>query len=168
MQSGVPVSGVSTRQRVSAIIALVAAIALVVMLVGTLFRGGLWLLVGLVGLALTAGGGWIAVTERMPRRAVGAVGAGIGVVGILLAVVQVAQNNERPVLRIAVLVLLILIGLAATRVALEPELHEADVIVCATTARTPVLRSADVRDDAIVVAVAHEQFAQLGIAHNLH
>lgn len=128
MQSGVPVSGVSTRQRVAAIIALVAAIALVVMLVGTLFRGGLWLLVGLVGLALTAGGGWVAVTERMPRRAVGAVGAGIGVVVILLAVVQVAQNNERPVLRIAVLVLLILIGLAATRVALEPELHEADVI----------------------------------------
>lgn len=32
-------------------------------------------------------------------------------------------------------------------------LREADVVVCATTARTPVLRSEDVRDDAIVVAV---------------
>lgn len=32
-------------------------------------------------------------------------------------------------------------------------LREADVVVCATTARTPVLHSEDVRDDAIVVAV---------------
>lgn len=32
-------------------------------------------------------------------------------------------------------------------------LREADVIVCATTARSPVLHDADVRDDAVVVAV---------------
>lgn len=32
-------------------------------------------------------------------------------------------------------------------------LREADIVVCATTARTPVLRSEDVRDDAVVVAV---------------
>lgn len=44
-------------------------------------------------------------------------------------------------------------GVALGSAEARRRLHEADVIVCATTARTPVLRSADVRDDAIVVAV---------------
>ena len=71
-------AGASARQRKQAVIAIVAALA------GraarrSAARGGVWLLVGLVGLELTAGGGWVAVTERMPRRAVGIVIAVVGV-----------------------------------------------------------------------------------------
>ncbi len=134
-------AGVSARQRVAAVIAIVAALAVVALLVGLLLRGGVWLLVGLVGLALTAGGGWVAVTERMPRRAVGIVIAVVGVLAILLAVVEVAQNSESPLLRMAELILLIIICLAATRFALAPELHEADIVAADSDGRPkhPVL-----------------------------
>ncbi len=53
-------------QQAAAWVALVAGALLVLLLLGFLFRSFPWLIVGLVGLALVGGGGWVAITERMP------------------------------------------------------------------------------------------------------
>ncbi len=95
----------------------------------------------LAGLALTVGGAWWLVTERMPRRAVGIAAAALGVAGILVAVARVTPQSGHPVLRL-VLVAALLVGTAGfARAALLRDLHRRDANRPVTVARRvhPVL-----------------------------
>lgn len=113
-------------QQAAAWVALVAGGLLVLLLLGFLFRSFPWLIVGLVGLALVGGGGWVAITERMPRRAIGLVVAGVGAIVIVLAIVKAAVGADRPLLRILMFLALAAITAVAARIALAPQLHTAD------------------------------------------
>ncbi len=55
-----------------------------------------WLIVALAGLAIAAAGGWWALTERLPRRAVGIAGLVAGAAVIIVALVQVVQGSQSP------------------------------------------------------------------------
>ena len=71
-----------TRQ-VAAIVSLLCVAALVVVLAVFLWNNAWSLVIALVGLAITAVGGWWAVTKPMPRRAIGIVVALVGVAVIV-------------------------------------------------------------------------------------
>ena len=87
---------VSERRRLAALGALVGTAALVGFVVGALFRHGSDILIGLVGLAVAATGAWWVVTERLPRRAIGAAGvlAGIAVVAVAVAECSVRATRS--------------------------------------------------------------------------
>jgi len=121
-------SEVSTFRRASAIVALAAAGILVVALVLYLIASFGFLLLGLVGLAIAGGGGWLAVTEQMPRRAIGVVLLVVGVVLMVFAVLKVATAGEHSVLRMFVIIVLAAVAVIATRLALVNELHAADLL----------------------------------------
>lgn len=113
----------SSRQRLSAVVALTCAGLLAAMVLSLVFENPWSVLVAVTGLALVGGGGWWLVTERAGRRVVGAIGVGLGVIAILSAVFsRLEQNGWRVFVAIAALGL---IGLAAgqARLALVPELH---------------------------------------------
>jgi di/tricarboxylate transporter len=89
---------VSWRERAFAVASLACGVVFVVLVVLFAVNSLGYLLVALVGLALTVGGVWWLVTERMPRRAVGIAAAVVGVIGIFVTVVQVTTQSEHPVL----------------------------------------------------------------------
>ncbi len=84
------------------------------------------LVVGLVGIALAAGGAWWAVTERAPRRVVGAAGGAAGVGLAVLAVVGTAVRTDRLWLRLVVVVGLVALAVGLARAALARDLRERD------------------------------------------
>lgn len=117
---------VRPRQRAAAVVAMVAAVVLILALV-TFFIAELpWLIAAIVGVAVVGGGGWVTITERMPRRLIG---IGLLVVGfgiIVWAIVNVAKD-ENSLIRWLLLVLgLSALTIIAARVALAHELHELD------------------------------------------
>ncbi len=116
----------SVARRWAAIVSLLSAVVLVCAAVVMLLRSPGLLLAGLVGLTCLVGGGWWAVTERYPRRAVGLVVMTLGGLGLVLSVTMVALHAFEALTR--TVLLLGLAGLAAVtaRVALAPGLHELD------------------------------------------
>ncbi len=128
----------STRQRIQAIIALVCLAALILLVVAALLRNPAILVVGIVGLLVTAWGAWWAITEQMPRRAVGVVVAVVGLILILFGLIRGITNTESAILQ-GVLVIA-LVGLAASqaRLALVRGLHESDTVAAAAP-QHPVL-----------------------------
>lgn len=128
----------STRQRIQAIIALVCIAALILLVVAALLRNPAILVVGIVGLLVTAWGAWWAITEQMPRRAVGVVVAVVGLILILFGLIRGITNTESAILQ-GVLVIA-LVGLAASqaRLALVRGLHESDTVAAAAP-QHPVL-----------------------------
>ena len=91
---------VSGRLRALAWLSIVCALALTVMVVVFAFRHLPELTAVIVGLAVTAAGGWWFVTEHAPRRWIGLAGALAGV-GIIIGAVIAAADFDRPVLRVA-------------------------------------------------------------------
>ena len=59
------------RSRLAAVGALICFVGVLVAVVGFLFRNAGEVLIASAGVALLGAGGWWAVTQRMPRRAVG-------------------------------------------------------------------------------------------------
>ncbi|MEY9871480.1 diacylglycerol kinase family enzyme [Streptacidiphilus sp. MAP12-33] len=108
------VHGTDHRPRELAQVALLCAVGAVVALAVTGLHGLLVLFCGLLGLVVTAVGGWWALTHHGPPRIVGAVGAVAAPVGVL--VLAVTSN-------VALLVLIALglwiVGLAFARAALR-------------------------------------------------
>ncbi len=84
------------------------------------------LVLGLVGLAVMVNGAWWAITETMPRRAVGAAGVILGVPALIVAVVWAAPDTGRSVLRVAILAALIVGAVGFGRTALLRDLRERD------------------------------------------
>lgn len=124
-----PVPPVSGRRRAAAVTALVGSVALVIAVVLLLVSHLGSVAVALAGLAAAAGGGWWVVTERMPRRALGAVGVAAGLALIIVAIVVAFDAADRVVLRVAVVVVLLALTLVAARAAMVHELHQLDVRV---------------------------------------
>src|SRR6478736_8318587 len=73
-------NGVSAKQRAFALLAIGGGLLLTITVVVYLSRNAQYVIVGLIGLALLGGGGWWAITEPMPRRAIGAVTGAVGLV----------------------------------------------------------------------------------------
>jgi diacylglycerol kinase family enzyme len=114
------------RTRALALASLGVGLLLVLLLVAVVARNLVDLLVALLGLVVTVAGAWWVVTERMPRRAIGLVGAVIGVVVVAVTVVGAASDADQPVVRLVVLGLLLVAAVGLARAALVHDLHERD------------------------------------------
>lgn len=132
-------TSVTTQRRVAAVAALIAVVVVVAAVAVFLVHSIGWLLVGLVGIGLLGGGGWVALTERMPRRAWGLAGAGLGALVAVAAIVGAAKNVDDMVWHLLVLAGGLGIAAWGTRVALAPSLHAADMPAPAPRPQHPVL-----------------------------
>ena len=84
------------------------------------------LVLALVGLAVTVSGLWWVVSERMPRRGFGIAGGAVGVLLVGLAIVWVTPHADRPLIRLALLAVLLVGTVGLARAALMRDLHEHD------------------------------------------
>ncbi len=114
------------RTRALALASLGCGAVLVLLVVLFVARNVADLAVALVGLTLAVAGGWWIATERMPRRALGAVGAVIGVVVVAVAVVHATADAEQPLARLVLLGVLLVVTVGLARAALVHDLHERD------------------------------------------
>jgi diacylglycerol kinase family enzyme len=114
------------RTRALALASLGFGLLLVLLLVAVVARNLVDLVVALLGLAVTVAGAWWGVTERMPRRAIGFVGAVIGVVVVAAAVIGAASDADQPVVRLVGLGVLLVATVGLARAALVHDLHERD------------------------------------------
>ena len=117
---------VGWRERGLALASLGCGLLLVVTVVVFVIHGFGQLAAGLAGLALTVGGSWWIITERMPRRAVGAAVAVIGIVMMGAAVVHASSSGDQPVLRLLAVLALVVGTVSLGRAALIHDLHERD------------------------------------------
>ncbi len=86
-----------------------------------------WLLVAILSLGLMVAGIWWTVTERMPRRLVGAAGGIVGLTLMILAVIGSTPGGDRPLLRIVLPIVLVIATVASGRAALVRDLREHDL-----------------------------------------
>ena len=119
-------SRISWRERVYALGSLACGLLLVGFVVGFIVRNLGFLALAVVGLGLATAGAWWAITERMPRRAIGIVGAALGVTGIVVALVWATPQGDRVALRLVVLAVLLAGAMGLGRVALAGDLHAHD------------------------------------------
>lgn len=115
---------VGWRERGSALASLGCGLLLTVTLIVFVAKNLDFLVVALIGLGLTAAGVWWTVTERMPRRAVGIAGGVVGVILIVLAMLRATPHADRPVLRIAILAVLLVGTVGFGRASLVRHLHQ--------------------------------------------
>jgi diacylglycerol kinase family enzyme len=112
---------VSWRRRSFAILSLLAVAAVVVELVDFFIRNAGYLLAGLIGLVLSAAGGWWVVTRRGFRRMLAAVGLLAGV-GIMITVfVRAAMGADRPLVQVLVFAVLLAVGFGSAQRALATD-----------------------------------------------
>ncbi len=107
-----------------AIASLVAGLLAGIGVIFFLLRNLGFMVLGLVGLALAIGGGWWVITERMPRRVIGAVGMAVGVGVLVAAVIGAVSGTDRIVLRLAIVLGLLALSVGLARAALLRNLHE--------------------------------------------
>jgi diacylglycerol kinase family enzyme len=129
--SGVPATNPdagarSLGRRVLAVLAMLAGAVVTIELIVLAARNIVWLIAALVGLAIAAAGAWWTLTERQPRRAVGIAALVGGAAVIVVALVQVVQGVQGPLVRIAVVLTTLAVAVVAARLALAPDLHELD------------------------------------------
>ena len=111
---------------------LVWGLVLAALLVDFVVRNLVELVVALLGLAITAAGVWLAVTERMPRRALGIAGGVVGITLAVAAVVWATPRGDGIVGRMLLLALSLTGAVVLGRVAMARDLHVRD-------ARRPVV-----------------------------
>ena len=114
------------RRRGLALASLGCGLVLAVVLVLFAVRSLGHLVLALAGLVLAVAGVWWVVTERMPRRAIGAVGAFVGFAAVVVAVIGTATDVDRPLLRLVAVGALVVGTVGAGRAALVADLHERD------------------------------------------
>lgn len=131
---------VTARRRLAALVALVGTAGLLALVIGVLFRNGANLLLAVIGLSVMVAGAWWVVTERMPRRAIGALGIATGLGIVLWAFVRGLDGADRVGVRIVALVVLLAITMVAARAAMAREIRRLDLHVRADGPPThPVL-----------------------------
>jgi diacylglycerol kinase family enzyme len=130
---------VSGGRQAAAIAAILCSVVATVALLVFLLNNAVWLVVGVLAIGGLGGGGWVAITERMPRRAWGLAVTALGLVGLIVAIVAAAANSSNVILRLLVVVGAVAGSAAATRFALQPSLYAADLPVLAPAPRRPVL-----------------------------
>ncbi len=114
----------SGRRRAYAVVSLLAAAVLVLAFLVFLVRNGGHLLVALLGLAIAAAGGWWLVTERAVKRAIGLAGVLVGAVVMTVFIGKAVSAADKPLLRLAAVVVLLAIAAGAARLSLAREAHE--------------------------------------------
>ena len=112
--------------RVLAIMSLVLIGMAVLVVIGTLIRNVGFLLVAVAGLAVAGWGAWWAITERMPRRAIGIVGA-VGGILVVVGSVLAAVGEDGDWVRILLIVGLALGAAVCARLAVSATLHQLDL-----------------------------------------
>ncbi len=132
---------VGWRERGFALASLGCGVLLALSVVVFLVRNVGFLVVGLVGLAMTVGGAWWVITERVPRRAIGLAGAVLGGALIVIAVYGTNTNSDRPVLALALAAVFFVGAAGFGRAAITRHLHERDTRrpVTVTRPARPVL-----------------------------
>ena len=109
--------------RVLALLSLAAGLGLTVAVVVFLARNGVYVVLGLFGLAVGFAGGWWAITGHAAQRALGiaggVAGAGLLVVALLLA----GRGSGDSVLKLSVALGLLAVAVAAARAALAAQLR---------------------------------------------
>ncbi|AZG48671.1 diacylglycerol/lipid kinase family protein [Gordonia insulae] len=113
-------------RRVCAIIGLVCVGVLGLAVAAFLIRGGVHILIGLAGFAVSVAGAWWVVTERGPRRITGAIALILGLVLIAVALAQVLSGTEAIIIRLLVAMAVLAVATGCTRYALIPDLHALD------------------------------------------
>ena len=113
----------TSRQRVLALVSLVAAVLLAASLIGFLVRNGVYVAIGLAGLAVGVAGGWWAITKRASRRVFGTIAMVAGA-AVLVASLLGAGNEDWPSFVRALLCLgLLAITIATARAAFAARLR---------------------------------------------
>jgi diacylglycerol kinase family enzyme len=132
---------VRNRDRLAAIVALLLLALLGLTLVAFVITDLAGVVVGLVGLALLAAGAWWVITEQMPRRALGIVGALGGAALMVGSVVLASDEGESPLLKLLVLAVLAVAAGAFVRIAVVSTLRRLDLAAVTTPFRPqhPVL-----------------------------
>ncbi len=113
--------------RLWAIVSLASCVALAVVLVVFLVRNGVFLVIGLVGLALSVVGGWWVVAERMPRRAVGFLALVLGAAVQVVALLRAGNEDLTSLLLLFVALALLAIAVLGARAALDSYLRRIGV-----------------------------------------
>jgi diacylglycerol kinase family enzyme len=109
--------------RAMAVLSLGSSALLVVLIVAFLVRNGLYVVTGLIGVALGIAGGWLVVTARAWRRAAGWVGLAAGVALIGFAVLGAGHESWASVIRLAVALVVLAITVFSARVAVATHLR---------------------------------------------
>ena len=136
-----PPNRISWRERACALGALACGLVLLGLLIGLVVRNLGFLVLALAGLGLAVAGAWWAITERLPRRAVGIAGAVAGAATIVVALVRSTPSGDQVGLRAALLVALLGGAVGLGRMALARDLHAHDELRPVPVARPehPVL-----------------------------
>ncbi len=130
---------VAGRRRISAMISLGCGVLLAATLLVFVYRNGHHLLLALVGLAVTAAGGWWVIATRGPKRILGLAGVIVGVGVVVAAGIHAGSAADSPLLRIGLAVGLGAITLAAARGALIEDVGRLELDARAPAPKHPVL-----------------------------
>jgi diacylglycerol kinase family enzyme len=132
---------ITWRERAYASGSLACGLLLAGFLVGFVVRHLGFLALAVLGLGLAVAGAWWAITERMPRRAIGIVGAALGAAAIVLALVRATPHGDGVALRLVVLAVLLAGAVGLGRAALARDLRAHDELrpVPVSLPRHPVL-----------------------------
>jgi diacylglycerol kinase family enzyme len=115
------------RERVLALASLGFGLLLTAALIDFVLGNLGFLVLALVGLATVVGGLWWAITEQMPRRTLGITGAILGLILVVLAIFRATPAADDPLLRLALLAVVLAATVGCGRSALERDLRERDV-----------------------------------------
>jgi diacylglycerol kinase family enzyme len=113
----------ASRQRVLAVVSLVAAVLLAASLIGFLVRNGVYVAIGLAGLALGVAGGWWAITKRASRRVFGTIGMVAGAAVLIASLLGAGNEDWQSFVRALVCVGLLAIAIATARAAFAARLR---------------------------------------------
>jgi diacylglycerol kinase family enzyme len=122
---------VATRRRLAALSSITFSLALVLVAVTLLFRHGVELILGLIGLSTAVGGTWLAITETTRlRRVLGITGIVLGLFVVAAAIYRALSDGDVIFLWIATFFVLIAATFTSARAALRSDLrHELDIRV---------------------------------------
>ncbi len=115
----------TARQRALAILSLVAVLLLAVALVAFLVRNGVYVIVGLAGLALGVAGAWWAITKQAPRRGYGVIGLVVGAALLVAALLGAGNEDWESFVRALICLALLATAVLAARAALAASLRTA-------------------------------------------
>ena len=113
-------------ERACALGSLACGLVLVGFVIGFIVRNLGFLALAVVGLGLAVAGAWWTITERMPRRAIGMVGAVLGIAGIVARWWARRRRGEHVGLRLVLLAVLLIGAVGLGRAALARNLHAHD------------------------------------------
>ena len=111
------------RARVLAVVSLVAVLLLAVAVLGFLVRNAMYVAFGVVGFALGVAGGWWAISQRPPRRWYGIVGAVVGGVLLIAALLGAGSEDWESFVRALICLALLATAVLAARAAMAASLR---------------------------------------------